>query len=202
MTLEAFFSVPIVYTEINESIISNSLTLTKKYIDSTSFESKPANGKTITTFYDDRNYLSTTQDHQLIEVIITTAREFLSVIGLQNDIPIGVESWLNLNTPGTGHQIHTHYGALASGVVYLETYENCGDLVFLDPISERTQANVYSENIKKELNDFNFPVVKYKPITGRIIMFEGWLPHTVDVNKSKENRISVSFNIWKNDGKN
>jgi uncharacterized protein (TIGR02466 family) len=202
MILENFFSVPIIYDQVDDTIISNSISLTKKYIASTAFDSKSAGGKTITTFYDDRDYLGTIQDQQLMSVINTTARHLLSIVGLRDDIPLSVESWLNLNIPGTSHQVHRHFGAILGGVVYLETTEGCGDLVFLDPVTERTQANVYTESVRKELNNFNFPVVKYKPVTGRIIMFEGWLPHTVDVNKSTENRISISFNIWKNDGKN
>ena len=37
--------------------------------------------------------------------------------------------------------------------------------------------------------------VHYEPIAGRCIMFPSWLNHTVDVNKSNDTRISVSFNF-------
>jgi ectoine hydroxylase-related dioxygenase (phytanoyl-CoA dioxygenase family) len=29
-----------------------------------------------------------------------------------------------------------------------------------------------------------------------MLLFESWLQHTVEQNKSDHNRISVSFNIW------
>jgi len=57
-------------------------------------------------------------------------------------------------------------------------------------------TETFFTKVKIEENEYNFNHVTYKPLVGEILMFEPWLHHTVQENRSNENRISVGFNIW------
>jgi uncharacterized protein (TIGR02466 family) len=78
----------------------------------------------------------------------------------------------------------------------LEVPENSGDILFHNPLEARRVSNTFFERIKKEDTQYNFSHVKYSPVVGEMLIFESWLQHTVQQNKSNGNRISVSFNIW------
>ena len=51
----------------------------------------------------------------------------------------------------------------------------------------------YGTKKKKTPNNSN--LLSYKSNQNRLIMFPAWLVHWVPVNKTKRNRISISFNI-------
>jgi len=43
---------------------------------------------------------------------------------------------------------------------------------------------------------YNYEIYSYtEQPAGRLIMFESWLPHKVEVNNSSEDRICIAFNI-------
>ena len=51
----------------------------------------------------------------------------------------------------------------------------------------------YSEEIAKEYNLYN--VYWMEPLEGTIIMFPSHIQHGVDMNESRQDRISASFNL-------
>jgi uncharacterized protein (TIGR02466 family) len=104
-----------------------------------------------------------------------------------------VSSWVNKHNPGDWAHTHMHYNSFISGVWYLETSDNCGDLevstsynVFGSPmvyrISESNRFNKYS---------WDFPAIKNK-----LYIFPSVLNHSVHKNKSSQVRTSIAFNYY------
>ena len=98
--------------------------------------------------------------------------------------------WGNVLRPGEAHQSHTHSNNFLSGVFYLNS-DGATGLTISDP---RPAADVLVPRKKKKTQD-NSNLLSYKSKQNRLIMFPSWLVHWVPVNKTKRNRISISFNI-------
>ena len=98
--------------------------------------------------------------------------------------------WGNVLRPGEAHQSHTHSNNFLSGVFYLSSDAETG-IIFQDP---RPAADVLVPRKKKKTPD-NSNLLSYTSTQNRLIMFPAWLVHWVPVNKTKRNRISISFNV-------
>ena len=101
--------------------------------------------------------------------------------------------WANINPPGGMNRAHQHPNSLWSGVYWIKTPENCGDLKIDDPRSSAAMCRPRQK--PGELPTRLHRETHYKPIAGRCIMFPSWLMHCVDPNQSNDIRISVSFNF-------
>ena len=101
--------------------------------------------------------------------------------------------WANINPPGGMNRAHQHPNSLWSGVYWIKTPKNCGDLKIDDPRSSAAMCRPRQKS--GELPTRLLRETHYKPIAGRCIMFPSWLMHCVDPNESNDTRISVSFNF-------
>jgi len=109
------------------------------------------------------------------------------------DQPVLGNMWANINPPGGFNRPHIHPNSLWSGVYYVKTPKDCGHLKLEDP---KTRAEmVMPKRTQDQLPQYLWREVHYEPIAGRCIMFPSWLNHTVDLNRSNDIRISVSFNF-------
>jgi uncharacterized protein (TIGR02466 family) len=101
--------------------------------------------------------------------------------------------WINVNKPGCSNKSHMHPQAIISGVYYISVPKNSGDLIFENPI-----GNLMSSYLPKayvnSYDRYNSSAWNVSPKDGFLVLFPSWLGHSVDVNNSKEDRISISFN--------
>jgi len=100
------------------------------------------------------------------------------------------DMWANILKPGETHRIHTHSNNMVSGVFYVKANKTSG-IMFTDP---RPQSNVLCPDVSKQTMD-NANVVNYMSEKNRLIMFPSWLSHYVPINMTKEDRISIAFNL-------
>ena len=100
--------------------------------------------------------------------------------------------WANVNPPGSFNNKHMHPNSLWSGVYYVKTPENCGHIKIEDP---KSVGLAMIPNRNEPLPEYSLREIGYKPISGRLIMFPSYLMHYVDLNKSNDIRISISFNF-------
>lgn len=196
MIVNNVFPIPIVKFDVDKSITDNTTRLVKQFMKDTKFTEPAAPGELLTTFYDNKNFLGILGDHDLLQFINKHSREYLKMLGYDPTCYIEVTSWLQVNQPLSFFNRHDHYGALISGVLYLEVPEGAGDIMFHNPLECRRLSNTFFERIKQEENEYNFSHVKVTSTVGEMLMFESWLQHTVVQNHSNQNRISVAFNIW------
>ena len=100
------------------------------------------------------------------------------------------QSWLNINTPGASHHKHSHVNSIISGVLYLQTTETSGKFLV------HRQDTRTVKNKTKNFNKFNVEYLFFEPKPFELYLFPSSLEHSVEENKSNENRISLSFNTF------
>ena len=107
--------------------------------------------------------------------------------------PVCGNMWANINGPGNYNRPHLHPNSLFSGVYWVKTPKNSGNLMLYDPRPgiQMTMPNRKDGKLPPEY----WREVHYEPKAGRCIMFPSWLWHEVKPNKSNDTRISVSFNF-------
>jgi uncharacterized protein (TIGR02466 family) len=105
------------------------------------------------------------------------------------------DCWLNIMNENVVHTAHIHPKSVISGTFYVSVPKNASQIQFQDP--RMTQfMNAPTPDSKARIHNQRF--ISILPKSGDLILFESWLRHEVSLNKSKEPRISVSFNYdWK-----
>ena len=99
-----------------------------------------------------------------------------SLLKVTNPIMTGM--WFNSSEYGNSNGLHNHSLDIRdiSGVYYLKTPKNCGDITFYNSF------------------DLNYPS-HYTPRENTLLLFPSFLYHTVGTNLSNEDRVSIAFNI-------
>ena len=103
------------------------------------------------------------------------------IFKLTNNPNTKVESmWGNISSSTHFNHPHTHSYSLNqySGIIYLKIPPKSGNLVFLNPL---------------DISNF----IKLIPLEKNLVIFQGVIPHYVEPNLSKEDRISIAFNFSK-----
>ena len=114
---------------------------------------------------------------------------------IKESIKLFVSAWININPPEAFNLKHNHPTSDLSGVLWIKSQKDCGNIIFESPRSFATHQEIdsYTEDFKKNNNYFHS--FHFNPTAGRILVFPSHLEHHVDFNQSQEDRISVSFNI-------
>tara|TARA_Y100000114_G_scaffold63038_1_gene57785 strand:+ start:26 stop:622 length:597 start_codon:yes stop_codon:yes gene_type:complete len=114
---------------------------------------------------------------------------------LKKSVKLFVSAWININPPGAFNLKHNHPTSDLSGVLWIKSQQNCGNIEFDSPRSFATHQEIdsYTEDFKNQNNVFQS--YYFNPTEGRILVFPSYLDHHVGFNESQEDRISVSFNI-------
>lgn len=86
--------------------------------------------------------------------------------------------WFNINKKGSYNKLHNHlnpegFSSGASGVFYLKTPKNCGNIVFQS--HDNKQLEIESKK-------------------GHLLIFPSHLAHFVQESKSNKDRVSIAFN--------
>lgn len=102
--------------------------------------------------------------------------------------------WMNINGYKDVNVIHIHPGAMISGVYYVQTPENCGNIQFQNPANDVFQYDWIPEKMNN-FNEYN-SLEWWMPSKESVMyLFPSWLKHFVKPNlNKKEKRISISFN--------
>ena len=103
-------------------------------------------------------------------------------------------SWANLLLPNHSAPLHGHRDAMFTACLYLETPENCGDIVFEQPFTQGWTLGTKSPTVD-DYNLFNSGSWSITPNKGMITMFPAHLMHRIEVNKSNQNRYSLAFDV-------
>ena len=103
------------------------------------------------------------------------------------------QSWLNKTKPQERHDKHYHTNSYLSGVLYISCLPN-------DYIKFRNRSHGSYNNTEfpiKKATFWNVRNLTQDVIEGDLILFPSWVPHYVDLNKTKNReRISLSFNTF------
>ena len=104
-----------------------------------------------------------------------------------------IDMWFNINGNKDYNIPHNHPESIFSGVYYVKTLPDCGNIVFEHPALD---VIAYAHfNLKfNEWNSRNTHTWWHPAQENMMYIFPSWLKHCVEPNLSPENRISISFN--------
>jgi len=99
--------------------------------------------------------------------------------------------WVNVMKKGAIHAPHIHPHAMISGTYYVTAPPGSGALRFEDP---RLALMMAAPPRRKAARPANRLFVEVPPRPGMLLLWESWLRHGVEENRTAAPRISVSFN--------
>ena len=108
----------------------------------------------------------------------------------QNEIKV-TSAWSIINKRSASNSRHIHSNNYLSAAYYVCAPKDCGDIIFYDP----RDAKVIRKPSKIIANKLNSEVVNISPQAGLLVLFPSYLHHSVEENKSNNDRIVISFNI-------
>jgi len=110
-----------------------------------------------------------------------------------NDFYI-TRSWFTKSVKGEYANLHNHNNCLFSGVLYIQTDENTGGIVFSDMTNDRLELEASEYNILNSKSHTIFPKA------GLLLMFPSETYHKILENNSDLTRISLAFNVFPTGG--
>jgi uncharacterized protein (TIGR02466 family) len=131
---------------------------------------------------------------ELEQFVIATAKTFLEKTLKLPPRRLEIErSWINVFEPGAQEAQHSHDGSVLSCSYYVDAPKDCGCIVIPDPIGARRSYREFTKTAGSDMLTRRDIAVEPQP--GRLVMFESWLPHYVQCNKSDKVRISIAMNL-------
>ena len=113
----------------------------------------------------------------------------------EKDFENEFDFWVNITPTGSFNVKHCHPNCDIAGVLLIKIPKNSGEITFISPYDFLSflEMHSYTEEFQKDTNyyhNYTFPARE-----GSILLFPSHIQHKVEENKSKEDRISVSFNL-------
>ena len=113
---------------------------------------------------------------------------------LRTDDPVFLSNvWININSKHDSNMIHSHARCTLSGVYYIKTPKECGNIKFFHPAVDLIVRDWTHSS--KEYHPANSITWWLPPSEGTLYIFPSWVKHLVEPNMSDEERISISFNV-------
>lgn len=132
---------------------------------------------------------------QSLDNLINDLTEFLNNYCAQwtgiNDLILG-NWWININGKNNYNAEHDHQNAVLSAVYYVEVLaNNTGNLV----LHREDPSRYYLGKYKKDKTHFTQQMYISEPTCGKLVVFPAWTKHSVEMNNSDTERISIAFNF-------
>tara|TARA_B100000900_G_scaffold406406_1_gene417382 strand:- start:92 stop:700 length:609 start_codon:yes stop_codon:yes gene_type:complete len=128
-------------------------------------------------------------------LIVETVKELLLEFNIARETTL-VQMWLNINGPNSYNVSHRHPNVELAGVLWIKQTPEQGRFVFDNMDIGYRDAMLINATDREHLEKYKMPpeyVPKYSD--GTICIFPANLTHRVEINETKEDRISISFNI-------
>lgn len=133
------------------------------------------------------------QMQPLVNEINNRLEQLRNVVNFIDEVVLKIESmWININHRYSYNSLHIHPNSYISGVYYVKTPENSGELVLRNP--SNIQSMFTPSSVIKSFNEFNSSKWTISPEVGKLVLFPSWIEHEVTQNLSNEDRISIAFN--------
>lgn len=198
MSVDLFFAVPLVVHDVDPGVAGAIHSKVSVYLESERARQDiaPSPEESVaTSFY--RPQASILVDAGLDELetlVLSTAKAYLERTLSLPPRRLEIEqAWINVFQPGAQEGQHAHHGSLLSCSYYVDAPEDCGCIVFPDPIEARQCYREFTGTVGPQLLTRREIAVEPRP--GRLVMFESWMPHYVQCNKSDKVRISIAINL-------
>ena len=128
---------------------------------------------------------------ELINDLTAYINQFVGQHTKTTDLILG-NWWININGKHNYNAEHDHQNAILSAVYYVEVLaDNTGDLKLHREDSSRYYLGAYTKNP----THFSSQLYTSKPTCGKLVVFPAWTKHSVEMNNSDTERISIAFNF-------
>lgn len=167
----------------------------REFLTNLDFERMPSeNGN----FTKNKNVLDFEECKQLKNKIIKALNGYVrNYLQVSKNVNFYLQnSWVNEHLPTDWAQPHIHQNSLISGVYYIKTFENSGDITFLKPDG---YTNLFHSSINIEFDNkdaHNTDRLSYQPVDGDLLIFPSHLMHMIGKNKNEQKRYSMGFNFF------
>jgi len=139
-----------------------------------------------------------TEDNQLLSkfpkekaILLSYFNKFKNDILELRDNEFGIaSSWATRVDTNGFCQYHDHRNSYYSGVLYLDSVKDGGEIQFQNPLP----SSVFLLN-PTEWNSFNFEVFHLNPEKNLLILFPSYLKHRINKYLGSTSRYSLAFNI-------
>ena len=198
MSVETFFSVPLLVEDIDPAVRDAIHVKVSAYLESdrAKRDIEPSPEESVATSYyrPEAQVLVDAGLEDLERFVIDAARTFLEKALRLPPRRLEIQrSWINIFKPGAQEAQHSHDGSLLSCSYYVEAPKDCGCIVLPDPIGARRSYREFTNTVGSDV--LTRREIAVEPQPGRLVMFESWLPHYVQCNKSDQIRISIAINL-------
>ena len=125
----------------------------------------------------------------LVQQCQTCSMEF----GFERNLDLA-NFWININKKNNYNKMHIHPSSILSGTYYAATPPQSGGIIF----HNRPETSyILAELTRLGAKNTRFTTTDQacEPKAGGVLVFPGWLQHSVEENRSEEDRISISFNL-------
>ena len=176
------FSTPLLIVPYEQSIDKE-----LAYLKTISYREQQQNGN----FRSDDSYLLRNEEFKNIKNFLKEAVDKFTtnVLNTKQRLVI-TQCWANRNPKGSKHHEHVHPNSIISGVMYFQINEKLPPIKFAKTNQDGMKLDPEKYN---NVNSESF-MLSCKP--GELILFPSSLKHSVTINMSEEDRISVSFNTF------
>jgi len=125
----------------------------------------------------------------LKELIVQDFNNYVKEVFKWNNYFKMTTSWIAKIEPGKNSHFHNHNNCMYSGILYLQTDENTGRIIFNQFDLKRYQLE------PTEYNDYNSAELSIQPKNKTMIYFPAEIFHKIEENKSNITRYSLAFNF-------
>jgi len=136
----------------------------------------------------------------LVETISIAAETVAHKLDYHPSFKLSLDQmWAVVNPPGAFNRAHLHPHSLWSGVYYVQLPDNAGRLLFDDPRPGNVMFCAQSRPAATTPPESSLSIA-YEPRVGHLILFPGFLQHSVEPNQSTGSgdaslRVAIAFNL-------
>ena len=105
-------------------------------------------------------------------------------------------SWGVKHDKGDWAQSHIHTNSVFSGVYYMDTNPETGNIVFSRDKDKQTLPLTARPGVFTHKTDYNIDDYRVESVNNRLVIFPSNLSHGVDENMSEFDRYSIAFNFF------
>lgn len=188
---------PIFSNFYSKTILNIDLNLLKIYLNKVILEDK---GREVSNYggYQSHDLENNEYTYPLLSKVNHCVEQVARSIGLKENKLKLKNFWLNINSKKDFNTPHTHASSVISGVFYVKTPENCGDLILKNKNDDILRCYLRHSNliggIDYSFTEFTSELWNVVPEENTLVLFPSWIEHYVEPSKSDEKRISIAFN--------
>lgn len=190
MPLDKLFATPVFHVdlpEIAQQLIKVQFEGARSYIEEQLSETTWGDNISTTFKSGENDAIEKYEFGGLIEFVNPVVKYFNDLIYADSNISL-FESWINYQGKHQHQRQHTHPGSRISAVYYLQSNGEDGNLTFHPVTNVMDQGEPASD-------EWNYSMISYPPVAGRLFVFPSWVPHSVGDNMTDDTRISIAMNF-------